>query len=135
MCVAAICNAVMCSTTQRDECLYTHQSLNCIQFEGLIRNLVSKCSATLASLAAAPPGARQGFGGPNYRRHPSQVAVLQPPHLPRAKMSAPGGSGMGCNRPFGRVRTPLRHINSGKSRDGGSYTLDQGISEYGLKSD
>ena len=34
--------------------------------------LMSKCSW-------APSGVRQGFGGPNYPRHPSQVAVLHPP--------------------------------------------------------
>ena len=41
---------------------------------------VSKCGATLASVAAPPHGARQGFGGPNCPRHPA------------------GGSGMGCDR-------------------------------------
>ena len=47
----------------------------------VIQRLVSKCrSATLASVAAPPPGARQGFGGPNCPRHPT------------------GGSGMGCDR-------------------------------------
>ena len=40
---------------------------------------MSKCSATLASVAAPPPRARQGFGGPCYPRQPSQVAVLHPP--------------------------------------------------------
>ena len=40
---------------------------------------------------------RQGFGGPNYPRHPSQVAVLQP-SLPKAKRSATGVSGVGCDR-------------------------------------
>ena len=30
-------------------------------------HLVSKFSATLISVAAPPPGARQGFRGPNYR--------------------------------------------------------------------
>ena len=34
---------------------------------------MSKFSATLASVAAPPRGARQGFRGPNYPRHPSQV--------------------------------------------------------------
>ena len=29
---------------------------------------MSKCSATLASVAAPPPGARQGFGGPSCLR-------------------------------------------------------------------
>ena len=38
-------------------------------------NSVSKCSATLASVAAPPLGARQGFGGPNYPRHPLQVGL------------------------------------------------------------
>ena len=41
---------------------------------------MSKCSATLASVDALPPGARQGCGDPNYPRHPT------------------GGSGMGCDR-------------------------------------
>ena len=43
---------------------------------GGVVGLVSKCGVTLASVAAPPPGARQGFGGPTYPRHPSQVAVL-----------------------------------------------------------
>ena len=34
---------------------------------------VSKCSATPARIAATPPGARPGFGGPNYPRHPTGV--------------------------------------------------------------
>ena len=68
-----------------------------------------KCSATLASVAAPPPGAQQGFGGPNCLRHPCQVAVLHPP-LPRAKISATGGSGMGCDR--GVAATPLRHTQN-----------------------
>ena len=58
---------------------------------------LSKCSATLASVAAPPPGARQAFGGPNCLRHPSQVAVLHRP-LPRAKIGTTGGSGIGCDR-------------------------------------
>ena len=41
---------------------------------------MSKCSATLASVAAPPPGARQGFRGPNYPPRPTR------------------GSGMGCDR-------------------------------------
>ena len=43
-------------------------------------SLVSNCSATPAKIAATTPEARQGFGGPNYPRHPT------------------GGSGMGCDR-------------------------------------
>ena len=46
-------------------------------------NLVSKCSATPARIAVAPPEARQRFGGPNYPRHPT------------------GGFGMGCDRALG----------------------------------
>ena len=42
--------------------------------------LVAKCSATRHSVAAPPPGARQGLGGPVHLRHPSQA------------------SGMGCDR-------------------------------------
>ena len=41
--------------------------------------LVSKCSATPARIAATPPGARQGFGGSNYLRHPTEG----PKHLLR----------------------------------------------------
>ena len=39
-------------------------------------SLVSRCSATLASVAASPRGERQGLKGSNYPRQPSQVAVL-----------------------------------------------------------
>ena len=93
---------------------------------------VSNCRETLASVAAPPPSARQGFGGPNpnYPRHPSQVAVLHPPSLPRAKISATGGSGMGCDRAFlgGRCScdTPVTHSirrrNCRRSRDEGVAT-------------
>ena len=66
-------------------------------------NLVSKCSVTLASVVAPASGARQGFEGPNYPRHPTE------------------GSGMGATGPFtgGVAATPLRHTrNCGKSHDG-----------------
>ena len=32
---------------------------------------MSKCGATPARIAATPLGARQGFGGPDYPRHPT----------------------------------------------------------------
>ena len=72
-----------------------------------------KCSATLASVAAPPPGAQQGFGGPNYPRHPT------------------GGSGWGATGPFGGgggvvAATPLRHTrNCGKSCDEVVATLER----------
>ena len=47
-----------------------------------------KCSATLASVAAPPPGARQGFGGPNYPRHPTGVSRM-----------CWGGGGCSCDTP------------------------------------
>ena len=41
--------------------------LGCCSLPGL----VSKCSATLASVAAPALGARPGLGGPNFPRHPT----------------------------------------------------------------
>ena len=35
-----------------------------------IPNLVGKCSATCCTVAAPPPGARHGLGGPMHPRHP-----------------------------------------------------------------
>ena len=74
-------------------------------------SLASKCSATLASVAAPPPGARRGFRGPNYPRHPTG-----------------GSGGWGATGPFeGCVAaTLLRHTrNCGKKpRRGCSYTLE-----------
>ena len=91
-------------------------------------SLVRKYSARLASVAAPPPGARQGFGGANCPRHPSQVAVYTPPP-PRAKISATGGFQEGVRQgPLGGggggvAATPLRHThNCGKSRDRGVAT-------------
>ena len=77
------------------------------------KTLVSKCSATLASVAAPPPGARQGFGVPNYPRHPT------------------GGSGMGCDRGLWggvwlRHPTPATHSKLQKEpRRGCSYSLER----------
>ena len=51
--------------------------------ENLVRScciLSVKCSATLASVAAPPSGARQVFGGADYPRHPSQVSSATPAH-------------------------------------------------------
>ena len=75
------------------------------------QNLVSKCSATPARIAATPPGARQGFGGPNYPRHPT------------------GGSGMGCDRALcggcscDTLATPSKLRK--EPRQGCSYTLER----------
>ena len=73
--------------------------------------LVSKCSATLTSVAAPPPGARQGFRGPNYPRHPT------------------GGSRMGCDRALWRgcsCDTSATHSKLRKEpRWGCSYTLER----------
>ena len=75
--------------------------------------LVSKCSATLASVAAPTPGARQGFRGPNRPRHPT------------------GGSGMGCDRALWRgcsCDTPATPSKLRKEpRRGCSYTLGRGV--------
>ena len=67
-----------------------------IPCEWMFATLVSQCSAALASAAAQPPGARQGFGGPNYPRHPRWWQCYTP--LPRARVSLTGGCGMGCDR-------------------------------------
>ena len=67
---------------------------------------MSKCSATLASEAAPPLGARQGSGGPKFLtiRDTLRWQCYTPPPLPRAKVSATGGSsqmgwvlGRGCS--------------------------------------
>ena len=58
---------------------------------------MSKCNATLASIAAPP----RGVQGPNYPRHHWQVAVPHP-HLPRARRSATEGSRMGCDGVWGK---------------------------------
>ena len=50
----------------------------------VIFGLVSKCSATLASVAAPAPGAREGFGGPNYLRQCQENCYTD--------------SGMGCDK-------------------------------------
>ena len=72
---------------------------------------MSKCSVTLASVAARPPGARQGFGGLNYPRHSRRWQCYTPPP-PRAKISATGrgGPGWGATGPFARgvAATPLQ---------------------------
>ena len=70
--------------------------------------LVGNCSATHCSVAAPPPGARQGFGGPMRPRHP-----------PR------GGRERGATGVFwgGVAATPLLHTqNCGMSRDRGVAT-------------
>ena len=46
-----------------------------------------KVSATLENVAAPPPGARPGFGGPNCPQNPTE-----------------GGSGMGCDSPVWYMR-------------------------------
>ena len=72
---------------------------------------VSKCSATLASVAAPHPGARQGFRGPNYPRHPTE------------------GSAMGCDMALWRgcsCDTPATHSKLRKEpRRRCSYTLER----------
>ena len=73
--------------------------------------LVSTCSATLASVAAPPHGARQDFGGPNYLRR------------------ATGGSGMGCDRALlggCSCDTPATQSKlRSEPRRGCSYTLER----------
>ena len=73
--------------------------------------LVSNCSATPTRIAATPPGARQGFGGPTYPRHPT------------------GGSGIGCDRALGggcSCDTPATPSKLRKEpRRGCSYTLER----------
>ena len=66
-----------------------------------LSSLVSKCSATLASAAARPPGARQDLGGPSYPRHPSQIAALHGllPH-PKSQGKCIGGPGWDATGPF-----------------------------------
>ena len=88
-------------------------------FISLVRALVSKCSATLASVAAPPAGARRGCGGPspNCPRHPSQVGVLHPspPQEPRQVLQ---GGAVGCNRALWAKRgTPLRHTQNCRKSD------------------
>ena len=88
-----------------------HEVFLCESFtQSFCGPLVSKCSATLASVAAPPPGARQGFRGPNYPRHPT------------------GRSGMGCDRALWRgcsCDTPATHSKLRKEpRRGCSYTLE-----------
>ena len=81
--------------------------------------LVSKCSATLASVDAPFPGARQRFGGPNYLRHPWQVALLHlpPPSQEPRSVRRARGSGMGCDRAFwggggGELRHPCETLET-----------------------
>ena len=56
-------------------------------FRGSVGILVGKCSATRCSVAAPPPGARQGFGGPMHPRHTPAVAE-------RGATGALGGGGV-----------------------------------------
>ena len=78
----------------------------------LLRLLVSKCSATPARIAATPPGARRGVGGPNYPRQPTGVFR------------------MGCDRALLRgcsCDTPATPSKLRKEpRRGCSYTLERG---------
>ena len=70
-------------------------------------SLVSKCSVTPARKAAPPLGARQGFGGPSYPRHPTEesgMGVRQGP--------------LGCDTPA----TPSKLRK--QPRRGCSYTLE-----------
>ena len=74
--------------------------------------LVSKCSATPAQIAATPPGARQGLGGPLERDRVWEVQSTRD--------TLQGGPGWGATGPFRRgvAATPLRHPrNCGKSRE------------------
>ena len=91
------------------------------KLNGKLLRLVSKCSVTLASVAAPPPGVQQGFGGPNYPRHPRLAGGSATPRLPRAKISVIyRGVWDGVRRPFGGgvAATPLQDTrNCGKSRD------------------
>ena len=69
--------------------------------------LVGNCTTTRCSVAAPPPGARHGFGGPMHPRHPRAMAE-------RGATGAFGG---------GVAATPLLHIqNCGMSRDRGVAT-------------
>ena len=75
-----------------------------LQLPGLVGN----CSATRYSVAAPPPGARQGFGGPMHPRHPPAVADRE------VRQAAFWG---------GVAATPLLHTqNCGMSRDRGVAT-------------
>ena len=59
--------------------------------------VVGNCSATRYSVAAPPPGARQGCGGPMHPRHPPAVAE-------RGATGAFGGGGVAA--------TPLLHTQN-----------------------
>ena len=75
-------------------------------------NLGGNCSATRYSVAAPPPGARQGFGGPMHPRHPPAVAE-------RGATGAFGGGGGSCNTPA--THSELRN----EPRQGCSYTVER----------
>ena len=73
-------------------------------------SLVGKCSATRCSVAAPPPGARQGFGGPCAPRHPTAGAGE------RCDRALWGGCS--CDTP-----ATLSELNCRMSRDRGVATL------------
>ena len=81
------------------------------QEEASLTALVAKRSATRHSVAAPPPGARQGFGGPVHLRHPSQASGME---CDRALLG-----GCSCDTPA----TPWKQQN--EPRQGCSYTLER----------
>ena len=73
-------------------------------------HLVTKCSATLASVAAPPPGGRQGFGSPEY--------------LQQCQDNCYRSTGRGATGSLAGAK--LRHpctVNCGKSHDRSVATL------------
>ena len=79
-------------------CVCVGRVLSALSIDGdCFGALVSKCSATLASVAAPPLGARQGFEGPSHARHSSQVTVLPPA---KSQDKRHRGLGMGYNKAF-----------------------------------
>ena len=111
-----------CKNIFKYKCLWNY-------FDRLYVILVSKCSATLASVATPPRGARQGLNSEVQATRDTPGRWQCYAFLPRAKRSAIGAFGMGCDRALwggggGCVAaTALRHIQyCGKSRDRGVAT-------------
>ena len=71
--------------------------------------LVGKCSATRYSVAAPPPGARHGLGGPMHPRHPLRWQRER-----------------GATGAFGSCGTPATHSElRNEPRQGCSYTVER----------
>ena len=75
--------------------------------------LVGNCSATRCSVAAPPPGARQGFGGPMHPRHPPAVAGRE------VRQGSLNLGGCSCDTPA--THSELRN----EPRQGCSYTVER----------